>query len=72
MSIQSRAKCVIRGVVRYLVWKGKTLLEVYKEIKTAYGVKAMNSTSVLKWYREFKNGHTSVHDDQRSKRPSID
>ncbi|KYQ58970.1 hypothetical protein ALC60_02022 [Trachymyrmex zeteki] len=40
-------------------------------IKTAYGHKAMNRTSVFKWCREFKNGRTSVHDDQRSGRPSI-
>ncbi|KAG5318563.1 SETMR methyltransferase, partial [Pseudoatta argentina] len=31
----------------------------------------MNRTSMLKWRREFKNGRTSVHDDQRSGRPSI-
>ncbi|KAG5338560.1 SETMR methyltransferase, partial [Acromyrmex heyeri] len=31
----------------------------------------MNRTSVFKWCREFKNGRTSVHDDQRSGRPSI-
>ncbi|KAG5314403.1 SETMR methyltransferase, partial [Pseudoatta argentina] len=65
MSIQSPAKCEIRSVIRYLVWKGKTPVEVYNEVKTAYG------TSVFKWCREFKNGRTSVHDDQRSGRPSI-
>ncbi|KAG5322963.1 LYRM7 factor, partial [Pseudoatta argentina] len=31
----------------------------------------MNRTSVFKWCREFKNGRTSVHDDQRSGRPDI-
>ncbi|KYN16305.1 PREDICTED: putative uncharacterized protein FLJ37770 [Trachymyrmex cornetzi] len=71
MLIQSPAKCEIRGVIRYLVWKGKTPVEVYNEVKTAYGDKAMNRTSVFKWCREFKNGRTSVHDDQRSGRPSI-
>ncbi|KAG5327327.1 MOS1T transposase, partial [Pseudoatta argentina] len=64
MSIQSPAKCEIRGVIRYLVWKGKTPVEVYNEVKTAYGDKGMNRTSVFKWCREFKNGRTSVHDDQ--------
>ncbi|KAG5319305.1 SETMR methyltransferase, partial [Pseudoatta argentina] len=71
MSIQSPAKCEIRSVIRYLVWKGKTPVEVYNEVKTAYGDKGMNRTSVFKWCREFKNGRTSVHDDQRSGRPSI-
>jgi hypothetical protein len=50
-------------------WKGKTLVEVYKEVKIAYGDEAMNHTSVFKWCGEFKNGHMSVHDDQRSRRP---
>ncbi|KAG5309177.1 SETMR methyltransferase, partial [Pseudoatta argentina] len=71
MSIQSPAKCEIRSVIRYLVWKGKTPVEVYNEVKTAYGDKGMNRTSVFKWCREFKNGRTSVHYDQRSGRPSI-
>ncbi|KAG5322253.1 GVQW3 protein, partial [Pseudoatta argentina] len=71
MSIQSPAKCEIRSVIRYLVWKGKTPVEVYNEVKTAYGDKGMNRTNVFKWCREFKNGRTSVHDDQRSGRPSI-
>ena len=35
------------------------------------GDKAMNRTSVFKWCREFKIQSTSVHDDQRSRRPSI-
>ncbi|KAF2887416.1 hypothetical protein ILUMI_18757 [Ignelater luminosus] len=71
MSIQSPAKCEIPVVIRYLVWKGKTSVVVYNEVKTAYGDKAMNRTSVFKWCREFKNGRTSVHDDQRSETPSI-
>jgi hypothetical protein len=72
MSIQSLAKCKICGIIRYLIWKGKTLVDVYNEVKTAYDDKAMNRTSVFKWYRKFKNGRTSVHDDQWSGRPSID
>ncbi|KAF2895151.1 hypothetical protein ILUMI_11022 [Ignelater luminosus] len=71
MSIQSPAKCEIRGGICYLVWKGKTSVEVYNEVKTAYDNKAMNRMSVFKWCREFKNGRTSVHGDQRSGRPSI-
>ena len=45
------------------------LVEVYNEIKTTYCDKAMNRTRVLKWCGE--DGHTFVHDDQRSGRPSI-
>ena len=72
ISMLSPPKCEIRGVIRYLVRKGETLAEVYNEVKTAYGDKAVNHTSVFMWCGEFKNGRTSVHDDQRSGRPSID
>ena len=71
MSIQSPAKCEICGIIHYLIWKGKTQGEVYNEVKTAYGDKAMNYMRVFKWCDEFINGCTSVHDDQRSRRPSI-
>ena len=70
MPIQSPVKCKICGVIRYLVWKGKTQIEIYNEVKTAYDDKTMNSTSVFKWCGEFKNSRMSVH-DQRSGRPSI-
>ena len=42
MSIESPAKCEIRAVIRYLVWKGKAPVDVYNEVKTAYGDAAMN------------------------------
>jgi hypothetical protein len=47
MSLQSSAKCGIHGIIRYLIWKGKTPVEVYNEVKTTYGYKAMNRTSVF-------------------------
>jgi hypothetical protein len=72
MPIQSSAKCKTCGIICYLVWKRKTLAEIYNEVKSAYGDKAMNCMSVIKWCRKFKNGHMSVHDDQRSRTPSID
>ena len=70
MSIQSPTKCAIRGIICYLIWKGKTPVEVYNQVKTAYGDEAMNRTSVFKC-GEFKNERTPVHDHQRSGRPSI-
>ena len=51
MSTKTPVKCKIC----YLVWKEKTPLEVYNEVKTAYG-DSMNRKSVFKWYGEFKNG----------------
>jgi hypothetical protein len=67
MSIQSPSKCKICGIIHYLVSKEKTPVEVYNEVKTAYGDEAMNSMSVFKWCAEFKNGCMSAHDHQRSR-----
>ena len=68
MSIQSPAKCKTRGVIRYLVWKGKTPVEVYNEVETGYGDKDIESVQVV-W--RIKNSRTSVHGDQRCGRSSI-
>ena len=64
MSIQSSAKCKIYSIIRYLVWKEKTPVEVHNEVKTAFDDKAMNHMSVFKWCGEFKNSCTYVHDLQ--------
>ena len=55
-----------------LFGREKTPIEVYNEVKTGYGDKALNRTSVFKWCGEFKNGPTSVHSNQRSGKPLID
>ena len=55
MSIQFPAKS--KYAVSYIISFGreKMLVEVYNEVKTAYGDKAMNRTSVFKLCRKFKN-----------------
>ena len=63
MSIQSPTKYEIC----YLILKGKTPVQAYNEVKTAYGDKAMNHTSVFKLCGDFKNGRISVHDDEEPK-----
>lgn len=46
LSIRSHAKGEIYCIIRFLVWKGKPPVEVYNEVKTACGDKAMNRTTV--------------------------
>jgi len=71
MSIESAAKCKIRAVIRYLVAKEKSPIEIFNEVRTVYGESHMNRTSVYKLCRDFNNGRTNVHDDLRSGRLSI-
>ena len=60
--IQSTAKCEVRSVIRPA--------EIHKQIVAVYD-NVMNRQNVTKWCREFSEGKTDVHDEQRSGRPSL-
>jgi len=68
--IQSPAKCEVLSVIRFLKAKGKRLAEIHKHIFAVYG-EVMNRQNVTKWCREFSEGRTDIHDEQRSGRPSL-
>ena len=68
--IQSPAKCEVRSVIRFLNAKGERPAEIHKQIVAVYG-NVMNRQNVTKWCREFSEGRTDVHDEQRSGRPSL-
>ena len=68
--IQSPAKREVRSVIRFLNVKDERRAEIHKQIIAVYG-NAMNRQNVTKWYREFSEGRTDVHDEQRSGRPSL-
>jgi len=68
--IQSPAKCEVRSVIRFLNAKGERPAEIHKQIVAVYG-NVMNRQNVTKWCREFSEGRTDVHDEQRSGRHSL-
>jgi len=68
--IQSPAKCEVRSVVRFLNAKGERPAEIHNQIVAVYD-KVMNQQNVTKWYREFSEGRTDVHDEQNGGRPSL-
>ena len=68
--IQSPAKCEVRSVIRFLNAKGERPAEINKQIVAVYG-NVMNRQNMTKWFREFSEGRTDVHDEQRSGRPSL-
>jgi transposase len=68
--IQSPAKCDVRSVVRFLNAKRERPAEIHKQTVTVCG-DVMNRQNVTKWCREFSEGRTDVHDEQRSGRPSL-
>jgi len=68
--IQSPAKCEVRSVIKFLNAKCERPAEIHKQIVAVYG-NVMNRQTVTKWCREFSEGRTDVHDEQRSGRPSL-
>jgi len=68
--IQSPAKCEVRSGIRFLNAKRERPAEIHKQIVAVYG-NVMNPQIVTKWCREFSEGRTDVHDEQRSDRPSF-
>ena len=68
--IQIPAKCEVRSVIRFLNAKGERPAEIHKQIVAVYG-DVMNKQNVTKWCREFSEGRTDVHDEQRGGRPSL-
>ena len=58
----------MRSVIRFLNAKGECPAEIHKLIVAVYG-NVMNRQNVTKWCREFSEGRTDVHDEQRSDRP---
>jgi transposase len=68
--IRSPSKCEVRSVIRFLNAKGERPAEIHKQIVAVYG-EVMNRQNVKKWCREFSEGRTDVHDEERSGRPSL-
>ena len=68
--IQSPAKCEVRSAIWFLNAEGERPVEIHKQIVAVYG-NVMNRQNVTKWCREFSEGRTDVHDEQRSGRPCL-
>jgi len=68
--IQIPTKCELLSVIRFVNAKGERPAEIHKQIVAVYG-NVMNRQKVTKWCREFCEGRTDVHDEQRSGRPSL-
>jgi transposase len=49
---------------------GKTPTETYKMLQTVCGDEALSRSSVLEWFKLFKDGFKDLQDDPRSGRPS--
>ena len=71
LPLTAAARCELRSVIRFLCAKDTTPIEIYRQLCEVYGQQCMDIKNVRKWCREFKNGRTDVHDEQRAGRPSV-
>ena len=68
--IKNPTKCQVNSIVRFINAKGECPAEIHKKIVAVYG-NVMNQQNVMKWCREFSEGRTDVHDEQRSGKSSL-
>ena len=54
-----------RYAIKFCFKLGKTAMETYGMLQTAYGPSCMNRSSVFQWHKRFKEGRESVRDDER-------
>jgi len=69
--IENPAACEIRSVIRFLNARKVKPIEIYRQICEVYGQNAMSDSMVRRWVRQFNEGRSEVHDEERSGRPSL-
>jgi hypothetical protein len=66
------ASCEIRTSSRFLHAKNVSAAEIHCELRAAaYGQNVKSEKTLTQLCRLFKDGRTSVHDEERSGRPSV-
>ncbi|KAL4127342.1 hypothetical protein QTP88_011517 [Uroleucon formosanum] len=71
VKIVAPARCEVRAVIRFFCAKGSSAAKIYRELSLVYGPGVMCEGKVRQWCRDFKNGRTNVHVEERSGRPSV-
>ena len=60
-----------RSVIRFLWSKGRTPVEIHREMQPTYGERCLALRSVRWWCSEFKNGRENLNDNERAGRPRV-
>jgi hypothetical protein len=60
----------MRGVIRFLFAEGVKPVEIICRMQAQYGDNCLSRNKIYEWIDHFKNGRTSVCDEQRSGRQS--
>jgi hypothetical protein len=60
----------MRGVIRFLFAEGFKTVKIIRRIQAQYGDNCWFRSKIYEWIHQFKEGRTSVCDEERSERPS--
>ncbi|KAJ4436753.1 hypothetical protein ANN_16885 [Periplaneta americana] len=69
--IPSPAACEVRSVIKFFNAQRIAPIEIHRQLCQVYGPKIMSKQMVRRWCRQFSEGRQSVHDEERSGRPSL-
>ncbi|KAJ4438847.1 hypothetical protein ANN_14800 [Periplaneta americana] len=69
--IPSPAACEVRSVIKFFNAQSIALIEIHRQLCQVYGSNIMSKQMVRRWCRQFSEGRQSVHDEERSGRPSL-
>ncbi|KAJ4436264.1 hypothetical protein ANN_18895 [Periplaneta americana] len=69
--IPSLAACEVRSVIKFFNAQSIAPIEIHRQLCQVYGPNIMSKQMVRRWCRQFSEGRQSVHDEERSERPSL-
>jgi transposase len=68
--IENPSSVEVRAVIRFLNAKQKLPTEIPKEVAEVYGENVISRKQVSVWCNQFKEGRTSLLDEERAGRPT--
>ncbi|KAJ4430405.1 hypothetical protein ANN_22621 [Periplaneta americana] len=69
--IPSPAACEVRSVIKFFTAQSIAPIEIHRQLCQVYGPNIKSKQMVRRWCRQFSEGRQSVHDEERSGRPSL-
>ena len=62
-------QCEQRIVIKFLVKEGTPVVEIVKRLKAVFAEETLSTSTIYEWAKRFKEGRTSVDDDNRAGAP---
>ncbi|CAK1580161.1 unnamed protein product [Parnassius mnemosyne] len=69
--IAAPAKCKVRAVIRFLLARKLTPVEIHQQLTEVYSEECMSVQHVRKWCRAFAECRMEVHDEEQIGRPPV-